>query len=414
MFDCIIPSQLARRGVAFTCHGKLQLRRTVYKFSENPIDARCDCQTCRHYSRAYMHHLIKSDEMLGWHLLGFHNMAFYHRLMQEMRESILRDDFQAYYAKNRRALSQSDDENPSRPPKKTKSAPRASLGNYEIYDSQRGFATIRQISSGEIMHSVNSPSDEATKLYVEQSVLGSRLLKNESPENELVIWDVGLGAAWNAMAAVGCFEKCFAEKGADALRLLRLVSFECDLDSLALAAENTARFAHLRHGAPLRILDDGEWWHASGLLHWRLVEGDFRDSMASASIPELIFYDPFSAKTDAALWTVEVFRKIYQICSPKSAELYTYSASTAARAALLAAGFFAAEGAGTGPKSTTTIAFTTQEGAKDHPLSPRLLGQDWLARWRRSDAKYPATLANEEKPHFEMLIETHRQFFNDF
>jgi queuine tRNA-ribosyltransferase len=114
MFDCIIPSQLAFRGVAFTSHGKLQLRRSVYKLSEGPVDAQCDCQTCQHYSRAYLHHLIKSDEVLGWHLLGVHNMAFYHRLMQEMRDSILRDDFLSYYEKKRLELVRSDEENPGR------------------------------------------------------------------------------------------------------------------------------------------------------------------------------------------------------------------------------------------------------------------------------------------------------------
>ena len=87
MFDCIIPTQLAQRGIAFTSHGKLQLRRTVHKFVDEPVDARCDCRCCREYSRAYMHHLIKSDEVLGWHLLGMHNLAFYHRLMREMRDA---------------------------------------------------------------------------------------------------------------------------------------------------------------------------------------------------------------------------------------------------------------------------------------------------------------------------------------
>ena len=93
MFDCIIPSQLAQRGVVFTSHGKLKLRRSVYKLREEPLDADCGCQTCSHYSRAYLHHLVKSDEVLGWHLLGLHNMTFYHRLLREMRESILRDEF---------------------------------------------------------------------------------------------------------------------------------------------------------------------------------------------------------------------------------------------------------------------------------------------------------------------------------
>ena len=62
MFDCIIPSQLAQRGVAFTSHGKLKLRRSVYKLAEAAVDERCACPTCRQYSRAYIHHLIKSDE----------------------------------------------------------------------------------------------------------------------------------------------------------------------------------------------------------------------------------------------------------------------------------------------------------------------------------------------------------------
>ena len=101
MFDCIMPTQLAQRGVVFTSQGKLKLHRSVYKFSEEPLDAQCECQTCHHYSRAYLHHLIKSSEVLGWHLLGTHNLAFYHRLMREMRDSILRDDFLSYYEKKR-------------------------------------------------------------------------------------------------------------------------------------------------------------------------------------------------------------------------------------------------------------------------------------------------------------------------
>jgi queuine tRNA-ribosyltransferase len=61
MFDCIIPGQLAQRGVAFTKRGKLLLRRTTHKFSEEPLEAGCDCACCKDYSRAYLHHLVKSD-----------------------------------------------------------------------------------------------------------------------------------------------------------------------------------------------------------------------------------------------------------------------------------------------------------------------------------------------------------------
>ena len=97
MFDCIIPSQLAHRGTAFTSHGKIHCRRTVYRLSEAPLDSDCVCQTCREYSRAYLCHLVRSDETLGAQLLSIHNLTFYHRLMREMRESILRDDFAAFY-----------------------------------------------------------------------------------------------------------------------------------------------------------------------------------------------------------------------------------------------------------------------------------------------------------------------------
>jgi len=410
MFDCIIPSQLAHRGVAFTSHGKLQLRRSVHKFAEAPLDTHCDCSTCKEYSRAYIHHLIKSDDFSGGHLLGIHNMAFYHRLMRDLRESIISDEFDSYYEKKRIELVRTDEDNPRRPPKKAKPSEPARLGDYEIYTSAHGFCSIRHIPSGEVMHSVNAPNDEANKLYVEQSCLASRLLKGEGRTDELVIWDVGLGAAYNAMAVIHCFERCCAENGANALRPLRLVSFEYDLNPLTLAANNPAHFHHLRHGAPFQILTRGHWQHPSSRLCWELCKGNFINFIESAAIPDFIFYDPFSYKTDPTLWTAEIFAEIFKRCLPKPAELYTYSASTAARVALLAAGFLVAEGVGTGPKSETTIAFTQADGAGAHPLSPPLLGQAWLTRWRRSGSKFPTTLSREEQSHFEKLIENHRQF----
>ena len=416
MFDCIIPTQLAQRGVAFTSHGKLKLRRSVYKLREDAVDARCDCQTCKQYSRAYIHHLVKSQEVLGWHLLGLHNLSFYHRLMREIRESILRNDFRYYYAETRPELVGIDDDNPGRPPRKAKPARAAHLGDYEIHRSAQGFFSMRQISSGEVMHSVNAPSDEANKLYIEQSCLAARLIKpKEDPDPaEWVIWDVGLGAAANAMAAVGCFETSCAEHGADALRPLCLVSFEFDLDPLTLAVKHSERFPHLWHAAPFKILENGKWQHASSRLRWDLVRGDFCDLLETAETPDVIFYDPFSYKADAALWTRDIFSRIFKRCEPKSAELYTYSASTAVRAALLTAGFFVAEGIGTGPKAHTTIAFTRATGAANHPLAPRLLGNQWLTRWKRSGAKFPITLPEKEQPHFENLVENHQQFALDF
>jgi queuine tRNA-ribosyltransferase len=452
MFDCIIPTQLAQRGVAFTSHGKLQLRRTVHKLSDEAVDSGCACQCCRDYSRAYLHHLIKSDEVLGWHLLGTHNLAFYHRLMKEMRGQILAGNFAAYYRQKRVELMRADEDNPNRPPKKNKVVQPARLGDYELHRSVHGFYSIRQISSGEIMHSVSSPSDEANKLYIEQSALAARLVNNRShfaagvltpalikyrkgdvqppletpfsgstlesawsktsrgTSDELVIWDVGLGAASNAMAAIHCFERSHGGNNRANLRPLRLLSFEYDLDALTLAAKHSGFFPHLHHSAPSKILSQGSWQHPSAMLHWQLLQGDFRDLIESSAIPDLIFYDPFSFKTDAELWTGEIFARIFTRCLAKPAELYTYSAATAVRVALLSASFLVAQGVGSGPKSETTIAFTRAESAVQHPLAPPLLDQKWLARWRRSSAKFPATLTPAEQAQFAATIEGHRQF----
>jgi queuine tRNA-ribosyltransferase len=413
MFDCIIPSQLAQRGVAFTSQGKIQLRRAVYKFSEEPLDARCDCHCCKNFSRAYLHHLVKTDELLGWQLLGIHNFAFYHRLMREMRESIFRGDFAAFYEQQRPELMKSDEDNPVNPPKKLRHGKPKHLGDYDIVTGPEGFSSIRQISSGEVMHSVNRPSDEAQRLYIDQSSLATRLERTEAcaaDTDELVIWDVGLGAASNAMAAIMCFEKRYEESGRERTRALRLVSFECDLDPLRLAAKFPSHFPHLRHAAPHTLLESGRWQHESGLLTWELSKGDFLDFIDTAPPPDLIFYDPFSAKTDSALWTLATFSRVRARCGAKSAELYTYSSATAVRVALLAAGFFVGEGVGTGPKSSTTFACSRAVSEGSHPLRACLLGVDWLGRWRRSTSKVPASLPEAERAAFERQIETHPQF----
>ena len=411
MFDCIIPTQFAQRGSAFSSHGRLHCHRSVYKFSEEPIDARCDCHTCRQYSRAYIHHLIKSDETLGWQLLATHNIAFYQRLLAEMRTQILRGEFAAYYERQRHELGRTDETNPAiRPaPARVCRAPR--LGDYEVHDSPQGFSSIRQISSGEVMHSVSAPEEEANRLYVEQSRLGARLRRREpNDEQPLVVWDVGLGAASNAMAAIQLVERELGTLGSTALRPLHLISFERDLDSLILAARNAPRFPHVRHSAPHGLLKNGHWHDTSGRIDWRLLRGDFLDHLESAPAPHLIFYDPFSPKTDTALWQAEVFVRLHQRCQPGPAELYTYASGTAVRVALLVAGFHVAEGIGTGPKATTTVAYSHLAGRAVEPDAPRLLGTEWLGRWRRSDAKFPAGLDESQQAALVHRVESRPQF----
>jgi queuine tRNA-ribosyltransferase len=120
LFDCILPSALAKRGTVFTSRGKLQLRRSVYKLDETTLDPSCGCVTCEKYSRAYLHHLVKTDEVLGWRLLSLHNLTYYHTLMAGIRSAILEDRFPAFYREKKSELVREDEENPALSPRARK------------------------------------------------------------------------------------------------------------------------------------------------------------------------------------------------------------------------------------------------------------------------------------------------------
>jgi queuine tRNA-ribosyltransferase len=105
MFDCVIPTQLAWQGTAFTSEGRVRISRGVYRDADLPLDARCTCGTCRGYTRAYLHHLVKCSEPLGPRLLTIHNLHHYLTLMQEARDAI---DAGVYAAFARRRLAELD------------------------------------------------------------------------------------------------------------------------------------------------------------------------------------------------------------------------------------------------------------------------------------------------------------------
>lgn len=88
MFDCVMPTRNARNAHLFTSEGVIKLRNAKYKDDTRPLDSKCDCYTCRHYTRSYLHHLDKCGEMLGARLNTIHNLRFYQRLMQDIREHI--------------------------------------------------------------------------------------------------------------------------------------------------------------------------------------------------------------------------------------------------------------------------------------------------------------------------------------
>jgi queuine tRNA-ribosyltransferase len=106
MFDCVLPTRLARNGTAFTARGTMNLKNNPYRADPRPIDEGCECSTCRQFSRAYIRHLIKAEEILGLRLITIHNLHFYLHLMESIRTALdqgkfaqFREQFVANYVK---------------------------------------------------------------------------------------------------------------------------------------------------------------------------------------------------------------------------------------------------------------------------------------------------------------------------
>lgn len=96
MFDCVMPTRNARNAHLFTRYGVVRLRNARYKRDERPLDSSCDCYTCQNYSRAYLHHLDKCNEILGARLNTIHNLRYYQRLMESIRAALENDAFDQF------------------------------------------------------------------------------------------------------------------------------------------------------------------------------------------------------------------------------------------------------------------------------------------------------------------------------
>jgi queuine tRNA-ribosyltransferase len=239
-----------------------------------------------------------------------------------------------------------------------------------VRTGEHGVLAVRDLATGEVMHPGVGPRVEAEQLYVGQSRLRERL----AAAGTLCVFDVGLGAGSNALAA-----RAVADVGQ-----LELVSFERDLGALELALGEPAAFGLDGEAgeAARALLAQGV--HESTHVRWRLRRGELLEALAHEPLrAEIVFWDPFSPKANPALWTVAAFAAMRRVAA-EQATLYTYSASTATRVALLLAGWAVGVGDAIGGKAQTTAAAVRVQDLA------RPLDRTWLRRVALPGAPLPS------------------------
>lgn len=274
---------------------------------------------------------------------------------------------------------------------------------FEIVTTTAGAISIKCCEVNEIMHNPVGPWPEANALYIQPSRLKERLATGQG---DFVVYDVGLGAAANALAALHVARANLRENASP--RRLHLVSFERDLRLLEFALAHADQFEHFQgFETAIRTLLDERRYEEPGIL-WELHEGDFLKELSEkhSAKAHLIFFDPYSPKKNSDMWSTQAFTQLRAFCQDDSegALLMTYSQATPIRVALLAAGFYVGVGESTGKKESTTQAATTPA------LLSKPLGREFLGRWERSQSRVPYGMTDADLPGLGALLEAHPQF----
>jgi queuine tRNA-ribosyltransferase len=254
--------------------------------------------------------------------------------------------------------------------------------SFAVVVTREGARAVVDDETGEVMHPVVGGRVEAETLYLAPSRLRERLQEGGDGADPLVVLDVGLGAGSNAVAAW-----LAASSSSPRARRLSLLSFDRTDDALRLALEDphAADFGLTgeTRGAARALLADGRV--ETALADWRFVRGELPDTLAAVleASADIVFWDPFSPKSNPLLWNVGAFKSVRRLCRA-GATLHTYSAATATRAAMLLAGFAVGTGDPCGKALQSTVAALDPRDLHA-PLDLR-----WLERWRRSSAPLPA------------------------
>jgi len=253
------------------------------------------------------------------------------------------------------------------------------VAGFSLVTVASGAVSLRSEEHGETFHPVVGPMAEARGLHVD----GSRIIERAGEcARPFVIWDVGLGAAANAVAVLDAL----AESGSTAR--VKMHSFDCTAEPLEFAIRHAAALGYLtRWCAPVaELLASGR--AAVKNADWHFHRCDFREFVcaphAGVPRPDAILYDPYSPESNRSMWTLEHFARLRACLDPaRPCTLTNYSRSTSVRVTLMLAGFHVGFGGATGEKDQTTIAATHRE------LLAQPLGADWLARVERSTRGAP-------------------------
>jgi len=249
---------------------------------------------------------------------------------------------------------------------------------FELVTLKGGACSILSRVHGETMHIGSDPCTEAFELHIRQQGLIKRVGEWTRPD-PFVIWDIGLGPAGNAIAAI----EALREIG----RPLEIHSFEISTEVLEFALHHAGRLGYLSGWEPvvMQLLTEGEAY-PSPLIRWQLHHGDFSREKITAPIPSAIFFDPYSPAQNPEMWNIATFRSIWSAVSGADAPPCTmtnYTRSTSVRVTMALAGWFVGVGVPTGEKSETTIA-ANRIGLLEKPLD-----RCWLKRVRASTNAAP-------------------------
>ena len=258
----------------------------------------------------------------------------------------------------------------------------SSTAGYRIVKLANGAHSVHSLAHAETFHPVIGPVAEAEALYVRQLRLVKRV---ERHSGEFVVWDVGLGAAANAVTVL----RVTRELGCS----IRIVSFDHTLEPLEFALQHVQHLGYLAgYEAPLgRLLRDhrATFEDDRQAVTWDFHLADFPTLLAQPAAlefpkPHAILFDAFSPAKNPAMWTQPLFANLFRLLDPaRPCAMPTYSRSTMLRVTLLLAGFFVGVGHGTGEKEETTIAANMLDLISE-PLDRR-----WLERVRRSTSAEP-------------------------